>query len=859
MHKNAKNVIMINKKRGFFVLFLSVFFIFHAFGINNNLVKQIDKIDTNYLQIERTIDAFYYSANKKEFNATIFNSLVKAQETHIINNNDFFELLFAHVDNLIAAHLYVEAGELLNIVDTVLLTRHNNLAYYYYLKGRYFRGIGLYDNAFKYFGLAIKIAEGNNDSVFYGKVLYSKAKTYLILGKRKKALPLLICSEKMLTDTIMLIEAKRRIASSYSLMGDYKNALKSINGALALICPNFNSSSNYYVPKLKNFGRVDILPSILQSRAYIFREMAKGNPDSVFYLKKSVVDSKASINAFEQYKRGIIFEADLIEVKNAYKYFYSKTIEAIMRLHKAIKNDSLLFDALQYAEMDKSSALLRTVQKDIALGQSGIPDSTVEYLKGLYRQLSNVEAKRFEANANVRVFDTSIFKLNLKLYDLVSEITQIEKKLEVDYPAYARLKYEVTPPNINFVLKESNNKAIMEYVVSNEKIYAFLVVDGAIYINHFYFRNNFIESVKRLQQMISDINNIDFSLKELNEFETLSYGIYNDLLGTFSDKIGGKPLLIVPDDLLSLIPFEVLLTKPSKSTSLNYAALPYLVKNNNILYTYSLTLSHMQKKLSKLVKGNQILVMAPGYDGLGKNMGSRYVALRSFCDMDKLGMLKGAQEEAEQIIKHVKGVLLMNNMASEEQFKYNAPRYAILHLAMHTLINNEKPLYSKLIFTPDADKLEDGLLNTYELGNMELNADLVVLSACNTGFGKLNKGEGIIGLTRGFLQAGCKSLLVTLWSVPDEASANLIKGFYSGLRENHTKSFSLSAAKRNYLNSASGMDAHPFFWAGYILIGDDTPIKLDKKIEYAKPVSIILGLLTLSILFWVVYKRNLKV
>jgi CHAT domain-containing protein len=258
--------------------------------------------------------------------------------------------------------------------------------------------------------------------------------------------------------------------------------------------------------------------------------------------------------------------------------------------------------------------------------------------------------------------------------------------------------------------------------------------------------------------MISDINAIDFSLQELHEFETLSFGLYKLLLQPFEALIEGKQLLIVPDDLLSLIPFEILLSENTVSKGLNYSSLPYLVKAHDISYAYSLTLSHKQREIKIQAKNDQLLAMAPGYEKLAGNEGPQYVALRSaFRDArDQLGLLEGAQAEVKRISRNLKGKLIVEDKASEEQFKLTAPYYKVLHLAMHTLINNDDPLYSKLVFTPDIDELEDGLLNTYELSNMELNAELVVLSACNTGFGKLNKGEGIIGLSRGFLQAGCK-------------------------------------------------------------------------------------------------------
>ena len=151
------------------------------------------------------------------------------------------------------------------------------------------------------------------------------------------------------------------------------------------------------------------------------------------------------------------------------------------------------------------------------------------------------------------------------------------------------------------------------------------------------------------------------------------------------------------------------------------------------------------------------------------------------------------------------------------------------------------------------------MLNTYELANLHLNADLVVLSACNTGFGEINKGEGIIGLSRGFFQAGCKSLLATLWAVSDNTSVGIIDQFYSGLEQEFSKSHSISEAKRNYLKNTKGMLAHPFFWAGYISIGNDEPIKLAKAHKHFVFITLILVLMAVVILYFLAKGKSRKI
>jgi CHAT domain-containing protein len=230
----------------------------------------------------------------------------------------------------------------------------------------------------------------------------------------------------------------------------------------------------------------------------------------------------------------------------------------------------------------------------------------------------------------------------------------------------------------------------------------------------------------------------------------------------------------------------------------------------------------VNKQLIAEKKSNRhILAIAPVYDnppppGSGVRLRQRY--------RDNLYPLPGALEEARQINRLLKGTLLTDTLATEEAFIKIAPDYGILHLAMHTLIDNRNPLYSKLIFTRTGSEANDGLLNTYELYNLNLNARMVVLSACRSGDGILSKGEGIMSLTRGFLYAGCPSVIMTLWNVEDKTGLNIMIQFYRQLCKGKTKNDALRSAKLDYLKEAAPHKIHPYYWAGYLQIGDETAV-----------------------------------
>lgn len=139
--------------------------------------------------------------------------------------------------------------------------------------------------------------------------------------------------------------------------------------------------------------------------------------------------------------------------------------------------------------------------------------------------------------------------------------------------------------------------------------------------------------------------------------------------------------------------------------------------------------------------------------------------------------LQWAENEVSGISDIIAGNTYYNKNATEETFKKQAPKAGIIHLATHAIVDDENPMYSKLALAPDTTTQEDGFLNTYELYNMQLDANMVVLSACNTGYGKLIRGEGIMSLARGFIYAGCPSIVMSLWPVDDQSTSTIMKDF----------------------------------------------------------------------------------
>jgi len=168
---------------------------------------------------------------------------------------------------------------------------------------------------------------------------------------------------------------------------------------------------------------------------------------------------------------------------------------------------------------------------------------------------------------------------------------------------------------------------------------------------------------------------------------------------------------------------------------------------------------------------------------------------------------------------------------------------------MHTLIDDENPMFSKLVFSDSEDDEDDGFLNTYEIYNLSLNAGLAVLSSCRSGYGALNRGEGVMSLARGFLYAGVPSIVMTNWEVEDKSGAEIMISFYKYLLKGFRKDEALRMARIDFLDNVDMLRSHPYFWGAYVCIGN--PEELFNSFRQYYPVATFLVLiLAMLIIIW---------
>ena len=285
---------------------------------------------------------------------------------------------------------------------------------------------------------------------------------------------------------------------------------------------------------------------------------------------------------------------------------------------------------------------------------------------------------------------------------------------------------------------------------------------------------------------------------DLANYTESAYQLYQDLILPIETLIQGKDVYIVPHGIISYIPFDALLSKVAESDS--YYGLSYLVHEYNISYLYNSKLMNMSYNAPN---GEGYLGVVPEYKGAYKP-------------------LLYAEKEVDEITELLSGEKITGSQASEHFVRNNAGKYDIIHFASHAEVDADRAMYSRLIL--EEDSVHDGDLYTYELYNMDLSSSLVVLNACNTGEGRLYAADGIISLASGFQFAGCKSVFMNLWEVPDQSSSIIVTDFFKYLKGGECKRASLSQAKRDYLSQADEHTANPAFWAGGVISGDVQPI-----------------------------------
>ncbi|MCK8522688.1 CHAT domain-containing protein [Aquimarina sp. D1M17] len=429
--------------------------------------------------------------------------------------------------------------------------------------------------------------------------------------------------------------------------------------------------------------------------------------------------------------------------------------------------------------MEKSKALLLT--QEVTKNKIDIPINILEQETKIETEIVRLRKLLYETNETLKDSISEILlgqKNNLQLF---------KDSLSSQYPTYFS---SISNPKIIPLseIKLKSDEVIIEYIMV-EKVAQVLPEAYGMYISN---DKKMLFNLKNNEQLLDKIESLREKLKapfttaeDIYSYQKVANQLYKILFPPeIRDPIKNKKVTIVTDHFLGFIPFEALVT--------NLDTGRYLIEDSEVNHTYSLSFQQENSTIPRQAE-KEFLGVAPV----------------NFSN--ELSDLYESEVEINNANTFYDGSLLIKKNATKKNFMRQASEYKILHLATHAYASDS--IAPWIAF-------HESKLTMDELNIIKNNAELVVLSACNTSLGKLKRGEGVMSLARGFFKSGANTVIPSLWSTNDKATATITTNFYKHLSQGQTKSEALRTAKLDYLHNNTDAEASPHYWASLVLIGD---------------------------------------
>lgn len=599
---------------------------------------------------------------------------------------------------------------------------------------------------------------------------------------------------------------------------EYNKAVQYYQKALISLSDSFNNRNLSENPEIEDVFSKSSLLKILKRKADGLENIQK---DRIKNLKLSLNTYDHALKVIQNIRSGYLNENAKLDLTAKERETFINSIKISTKLYSKTNNKKYLEKALNYSERSKAAVLYENIQSNQALKISNIPDSLQQRENQIKKKIWTFEELIYEEKQKEKPNNKQIEYWNDQLFSLKNEHENLIALFEKQYPKYHQLKYNLKVPTKSYIQKKlEKNEIILEYVLTGKQLYSFIIKKNDLVLKQTPVDSSFFTNIQALQRFLDKRNFSDHSMEDFNHFNEISHRLYSKLVAPLNIP-EEKRLIIIPDNILSYIPFEILIKQKSESEKIRYKDLAYLIKDHPVSYSYSAKVLFNQNNTQNNIL-NKLGAYAPSYKNIVKLPDNALSKRQKY--RENLYPLKGVIKEVNRISEIVPGNVFTKKEATEKNFKNTSGNFDILHLAMHTIIDDDDPMYSKMAFTQTTNDGEDNFLNTYEIYNLNLKSRLTVLSSCNTGFGKLNKGEGVMSLARGFKYAGCPSIVMTLWPVEDNSSIRLMEYFYEALKKGKTKDEAIQTAKVKFLNNSDRLHAHPYFWSGYISIGEQSSV-----------------------------------
>ncbi len=720
--------------------------------------------------------------------------------------------------------------------------RNPNIALDYMGFGNVYLAKKQYTKASDYYlkALAIQQSIFGND---HNDVAYSFERLGELNKKIKKFdTAMLYFNEALDINKYIYSEPNQFIAASYEQIGQLYNETKAYQKALLTFKKAEKANTKNAIDTLNvnslisNSLNINQLLNITNGKAKTYMALYKQGK-SIKDLTNAIVLYQQADTLINHLRKTHTNYKDKIAFSKTAKNIYLGAITAQLLAYKHQKHSKALEEAFYYAEKSKSNTLKEFLTNSNAKSFAGLPESIVALEKELRTYDSFYQSKIIEEQSKKQIDSSKITYYENELFRINRRQDSLTDILEKEYPKYYQLTYKNDIVTVSKIQEQLDDRTtILEFFTSDSTTYAFTISKNDITVQEL--------STPKLTKQVETFRK-SIIAKDTEAFKTQSHTLYRQLIAPISKKLVGDQLIIIPDESLWHLNFELLLTQNNGSN--NPSLFPYLLKEYAITYANSTNLlfSPVKNNVTSEIRQE---CLAFSFSDSTQTTDTRAISLSTFRNskMD----LPGTREEIRKISDIVDGQYYYGSQAIEANFKKNVGQYNILHLALHGEVDNERPENSKLFFTKSKDTIEDNLLYSHELFALDIPAELTVLSACNTGTGKIAKGEGIMSLGTAFQYAGTKSLLLTSWEVSDTTTPELMKYFYANLKAGMNKGKALQQAKLQYLSTANTNRLDPFYWGAFYLVGDPAPMHFNNASILYWSVGIGIVLLLLFIGFW---------
>ncbi|WP_299218875.1 CHAT domain-containing tetratricopeptide repeat protein [uncultured Aquimarina sp.] len=625
------------------------------------------------------------------------------------------------------------------------------------------------------------------------------------------------------------------VATIYNYIGNTLNKTK-----------QFSEASSYYEHALKvnaisnsrnlHFFDSNIALETFLNKAKNFRHSYSNKKNIQSFENCIQVYQKADM-LIESIRETLSNYQDRVTFANKVKEVYEGAIDAQLLLFKHTQDEDVLHQAFLYAEKSKANILKELLNQADAKNFAGLSTAFITLEKDLRIDHAFYQSQVIKQHSKQKLDSSKISKYESKLFEISRRKDSLTEVLEKKYPKYYELKYQNEVISAADIQQKLDNKTtFLEFFTADSITYAFTISKSKIGVKKL-ATLKLTENIEELRTSITDKNTASY---KNNAFE-----LYQQLISPIKDQIAGDDLIISPDGPLWHLNFDLLLTQHDASN--NPKKLSYLLKDYTISYANSANLLFTPLKSNE--KSNTLKeCLAFSFSDSTNIVASKTLSMATLRDTGD--DLPGTRREIKAIANIIDGNYFYGSEAIEANFKKNAGQYNILHLALHGKVDNERPENSKLFFTQSKDTVEDNLLYSHELFALDIPAELTVLSACNTGTGKIAKGEGIMSLGTAFQYAGTKSLLLSSWEVSDQTTPELMKYFYTNLKAGMNKAKALQQAKLQYLNNTNLNRTQPFYWGGFYLIGDTAPIEFSANYSLYWITGLVVFIILFLSIFW---------